>query len=432
MIRKAKRFKPDLIAFSAITNLYPSIKRITQRLKSELDVPTIVGGIHPTSLPEYVLKEKCFDMICIGEGEEAMLDLVNSMESGKENLRIKNIWFKNKNKIIKNSIRPLIQNLDKLPFPDRDLFYKYRVFSKSIRIMASRGCVFRCAYCCNNLYSKLYKNKGAYFRIRSIKNVIEEIKLNIDKYGCNFIRFEDDIFPFAFNEKLLVKFKNAYTKEVGLPFQCLIHPKIVNEKVMKLMKRSGCSHMEMGIQTANPKTRVGLNRYESNSQIIKAAKIINKNKIKLHTNLIFGLPNETFEDMWNSVKFNKKLNPYNTATFIFYPFPETELANYCISKKMMSNKHISAVKNGFGSYKTSLLIKHPFNQETMNFNALTPIFTKLPEFTFSLFKKLVKGKYTYINKFLYLMSIPFLDTKEFLQRVEDLPRTIYCTMKEYK
>ena len=105
MIRKAKRFKPDLIAFSAITNLYPSIKRITQRLKSELDVPTIVGGIHPTSLPEYVLKEKCFDMICIGEGEETIVELTRKMEDGVDFFNTQGVYFKKDGKLIKKCFK---------------------------------------------------------------------------------------------------------------------------------------------------------------------------------------------------------------------------------------------------------------------------------------------------------------------------------------
>jgi len=430
MMRKAKRFKPDLIAFSAITNLYPSIKNIAEKLKRELDVPTIVGGIHATALPEVVLKEKYFDMVCLGEGEEALLELVNSMETGRMNFKIKNIWFKKGNKIIRNPIRPLIQDLDSLPFPDKDIFYKYGVFKKRLLIMCSRGCPFSCTYCINNFYSKLYRNKGNYVRRRDVENVVEEVKLTVEKYGCNFIWFQDDIFPV--DEKWLMKFKDMYTKEIGLPFHCNLHPSTVNEKNVKLLKESGCTGIDIGVQTANQTIRKKLlHTHTSNEQIIKAAKIINENRINLATNLIFGFPNETYDNMWNSFVFNKKLNPHNTASLIFYPFPKIALTEYCINHKMMNEKQVKQMNEGIGSVHTILLIKHPYTQEIMNFNALTPIFVKLPEFTFPLLKKIVKGRYSYIHKFLYLLSIPFTDKREFLQRLKDFPRMIYYTMEEY-
>lgn len=140
LLAQAKRFSPDFIAFSSITNLYPYIKDMAYLLKKELKVPAIIGGIHATILPEYVLNEECFDMLCIGEGEYAMLELANRMQEGKDFSDIDNLWVKRDAKFIRNPERPLIQNLDTLPFADKDMFYKRGAFYKSIQFSASRGC----------------------------------------------------------------------------------------------------------------------------------------------------------------------------------------------------------------------------------------------------------------------------------------------------
>ena len=123
LVRKARDFSPDLVAFSSITNLYPYIKDMARALKAELKMPAVIGGIHPTVLPELVLQEDCFDIVCRGEGEYALLELADRLEKGEDITDIENLWVKDSQGVIhKNEQRPLIQDLDALPFPDKDLF----------------------------------------------------------------------------------------------------------------------------------------------------------------------------------------------------------------------------------------------------------------------------------------------------------------------
>ena len=125
IIRKAQKFNPDIIAISCITNLYPAVKRIASKFKTKLNCPIIIGGIHPTSLPDKVIKEDWVDFLCIGEGEEAFAELLEKMKKGEDVSNIKNLWVKDANgKITKNPLRPLITDLDSLPFPDKSLFHQ--------------------------------------------------------------------------------------------------------------------------------------------------------------------------------------------------------------------------------------------------------------------------------------------------------------------
>ena len=182
MVEKAKKFNPNLIAFSSETDIYPDVKRMGYILKKEFqNVLIVIGGRQATNLPDYVIKEKCFDILCRGEGEEAILELVDKLEKGKDITKIKNLWIKKNGKVYKNELRPLLQDLDKLPFPDRDLFYKYGVFRSQLMIMGSRGCPHACSYCNNSYYMQLYKGKGKYIRRRGVKNIINEIKYCIKK-----------------------------------------------------------------------------------------------------------------------------------------------------------------------------------------------------------------------------------------------------------
>ncbi len=177
IIKQLKLFRPDLVGVSIDTESYQWACTMARMVKEQMpNVPIIFGGIHPTSVPERVIKNDFVDMLCVGEGEYPMLELANSMEKGKIDYSIKNIWFKKDGQVIQNEIRPLIQDLDSLPMPDKELYYSASPhFSQCYYIMTSRGCQYNCSYCCHSYLKKLYKDKGRYLRYRSIDNIIKEL-----------------------------------------------------------------------------------------------------------------------------------------------------------------------------------------------------------------------------------------------------------------
>ena len=137
LIKQAIEFQPDIVAFSCLTNLYPYVKSIAKRLKQHLDVPFVIGGVHPSTLPEKIMEDEIFDYLCIGEGDYAFLDLVQALEKGHDTTTIKNIDAKIDGKIYKNDQRLLIQDLDELPLPDKGLFYDRGAFYRSLLVMTS-------------------------------------------------------------------------------------------------------------------------------------------------------------------------------------------------------------------------------------------------------------------------------------------------------
>lgn len=413
LLQEAINFHPDLIAFTSTTYAYQVIKKMASKLKQELHVLQIIGGIHATILPEHVLKTGDFDMVCLGEGEETLLELVNRMEQGKDVSHIQNLWIKQKNGIIKNPLRPLNQDIDSLPFPDYDLFEPYGVLTGDYAITTSRGCSYSCTYCCNYFYKKLYQKKGKYVRRRSVDNVIDELTINWKKYGFRRVYFWDDVF--CQDGKWLEEFNTKYKKAVGLPFHCLSRPEDITERTIRLIKDAGCSHVNIGIESGNERIRKQvLNRKMSNEQIIRAAGLIKKNGIKLNVFNMFGIPGETSEDMWDTLTLNEKVNPDGTLSFLLSPFPGTKIAETAVRDGLMSSEQVEEMKEGISSglqaKENHSNINHPYQNLAVKMKTYLPIINQCPNWLKPFFrKKILSDRENEINQFIYFLYLVCAD-----------------------
>jgi radical SAM superfamily enzyme YgiQ (UPF0313 family) len=168
--------KPDLVAFSSTTNMFCYVRKWARWLRErDYKGHILCGGVHPILNPEEVLSSSDVDMVCIGEGEEAIVELCDRMYRGDDILSVDNIWAKGTSGIIRNRLRPLIENLDMLPFPDREVFdFKNLELSKKGRglFMASRGCPYTCSYCCNHSLKEATASGRNYVRFRSVDNLM--------------------------------------------------------------------------------------------------------------------------------------------------------------------------------------------------------------------------------------------------------------------
>lgn len=428
LIDAAIAYQPDLIAMSIVTNNFLLFKEFAIKLKSRCDVPIIVGGIHPTSLPEEVIKEDWVDLLCVGDGEEAILELVERMSSNSDFSNIENLWIKDKNKKIhRNQLRPLEKDLDRLPFPDLSIYSQYGVLGKRLRFMTARGCIHRCSFCVNSFRNELYPNQQ-YLRKRSVANVIEELKEIKSLYKPKAIRFEDDVF--VTNIKWLKEFKQEYIKHIGLPFHCYITPLGVNEETIKDLKECGCHSIAMGIQSGSNNIRsFVMNRKYSNEKVIEASETIKKNGIKLYAEYMFGVPDEKPEDMWETLNLSVKIKAHNSWASIFYPYPKTQLASYSLEKGLINQTNISELKVGKGNPHSISILSHPFAEEALKFKILLPLYVMYPMLR-NTFRKLIRKKYGKIHKLIYILSIPLLERGEFYYRFIRLPKIIIKTKKK--
>lgn len=336
LFRKIEHFEPNIISFSITTPQFSIAKEIMTKVKNNFSTPIIVaGGIHPTLCPEEVIKEDAVDIICMGEGEYPMLELVESSEHGGDYTHIKNLYVKRGSTIIRNSLRPLISDLDSLPFPDRTIFNTEESIARFI--MVSRGCPYSCAYCCNHALREIYRGSGKYVRFRSVNNVITEIKQLRKEYNLTNLYFHDDILPL--NMDWINDFCKTCKEEISLPFACHVRPNLASKELFIMLKDAGCQRVYMGIEHGDDYIRkIIMDRNISRDEIIRAFRYAKDAGLETYAYNIIGLPEENLDTIKATICLNRIVNPTGTQATIFYPFPGTHLHKYCFEKKILSEK----------------------------------------------------------------------------------------------
>lgn len=392
---------PDLIGFSVLTINYRRALDIAREIKSlNKNIPIIFGGIHPTCVPDVVIKQKDVDMVCVGEGEYALLELLESLEQKKKRDNIKNIWFKKGENVIKNICRPLIDDLDSLPFPDKEMFYKvYPGFVKDdYYALSSRGCPFTCTYCANNVLGRVYRGLGRSLRRRSPKNIVDELALAKKNYSPKQITFVDDVF--VQDITWLKDFVHRYKKRVNLPYVMLTHPRFVDYQVAKLLVDSGCFLLMLGIQSASEETRLKvLKRFETNKEIEKAAEDCHRAGLKFSIDHIFNIPGDGIKEYEEAIELYNKLRPAIINSYWLQYFPRTEIIGTAIKRGLMKKSQVRRIEEGLTS--TSWVVglggRDTFNPELIYTN-FQFFFTLLPVLPKRLMDKIIERR-IYLMKF---------------------------------
>ncbi len=378
---------PTILAYSTPTVLAEYYLKLNNQIKKILKVFSVFGGPHPTAVPE-IIEEEGVDGVCIGEGEHAMLELVENMSSGKSIANIKNWWIKEDGRIYKNTLRPLIDNLDNLPFPDRNLFRGQSLFDKEkMHVLTGRGCLYSCSYCCHSYYNRLYEGQLAKIRKRSVGNIIEEIKQFKKRFPLRFVIFDDDIFILPY--EWLKEFSLQYKRDINLPFFCNVRADLITYQVVSYLKNAGCHSVSFGLETSDDFLRNNfLNRNMTKEQIIAAAKLIKGQKIKLKTSNIIGIPGASIDTDIDTLKLNIKCKVDYTSVYLLASYPRTE-----ISKKFDTNDsrfYASSYKN---SYQRRLI---------KNLHNLFALAVEFPFFIY-LIRILIKLPLIILYKFFYLL-----------------------------
>lgn len=318
--------KPDIIGISVLTNQYKYATEIARGIKGYLDVPIIFGGIHPTMDPMGTMADSFVDYICMGEGEEAILELI---EKGKPD-GIRNIGYRKEGSIIIEPLRPFI-DINKLPFKDYSIFnFQQMIDAKDgwVGLMASRGCPFRCTYCLNHKIMKLYKENGHlpkyYLRRHTVDEIIYEIQYLLSNYKrIKMFIFDDDIF--TFDKEWLRDFSEKYREITDIGFVCNAHARIFDEDVAGYLKDAGCRIVKFGLESGSNRIRKSvLNRHMTNRDIEQAFDIAHR--FGLHTSafVMMGLPHEKKEDLQETVELLSRIQPGRFRWSLFFPFIGTK------------------------------------------------------------------------------------------------------------
>jgi len=338
IVASIKKFNPQIACFSCTTGEHLWALEMSKKLKGILQIYTVFGGSHPTFFPD-IIENAEVDCICRGEGEYPLLELVHSLEKGSSMDKIRNLYVKKDGSIIKNELRPLIENLDDLPFAAREIYDKYPSFQENPtkHFITSRGCPFNCSYCYSHLLRNMYAGKGTFVRYRNAEHVIGELKATTDRYKLRTVFFDDDVF--ISNKKWLYYFLEKYKKDVGVPFICNVQATVTTEDTARKMKDAGCFRVSMGLETGDETSRrTLLNKNVTDKQIIEAARNLKKYRIKILTNNMMCLPGETVEQALKTIYLNVKIGTEYPWCSILQPYPDTEIEKYAEEKGLMKAK----------------------------------------------------------------------------------------------
>ncbi|NLE02535.1 MAG: B12-binding domain-containing radical SAM protein [Fibrobacter sp.] len=348
-----KDFRPDLIGVTIASNDYLYAIKIVTFIKSIYSVPVICGGFYATTAPENVIKESCFDIVAIGEGEETMLEVINAIQHKNEMTEISGIWYKKDTVIYKNEMRKRNQNIDSLPFPDRQLFDYPRYIQNNRHLatfLTSIGCPFPCTYCINKGLMQKFGSQN-YLRLKSIDYIIREIKSVISTYNIREIEFYDETFT-IFKQRV-IEFCSVYKSEINIPFYINARVETIDEEIALHLKNAGCVRVSMGIETGDEFVRNQiLKRNQTDKQIIDAFKIIKAHGMQTHSYNMVGIPYENPESIKKTIELNRICEPDFIAVSIFNAYKGTELHEICESNGWLVHE------NGMSYFKTSN-IRHP-------------------------------------------------------------------------
>lgn len=335
------RFSPRIIAFSAVATEYSFIAAIAQKIKRERpEIFLIAGGPHISLDPESCIAD-AFDAICIGEGEMPLLELVQQLAQGLRPGGIPNLWIKQGSNIEKNPTRPFLADLDGLPFPERQIWQEWIEHPASKpSILVGRGCPFKCTYCSNHALSKLAP--GPYVRLRSVDHIIQEIAAIAGKYPLIkeiFLEVETFGTDISWAKELcrkLGEFNQTLKEPISYGTNLRITPVVPSDDFFQELVKGNIKSLQIGLESGSEKIRRQvLGRFESNADIVKAAKLAHKHGIALYFYNMIGVPGETMADFQETVRIIRDCSPKGLFPFIFYPYPGTELHKVCLEMGLL-------------------------------------------------------------------------------------------------
>jgi radical SAM superfamily enzyme YgiQ (UPF0313 family) len=379
-------WQPDFVGYCVYTGYHKPLLDLNRRLKERFHFHSVFGGPHATFFPE-IIEEEGVDMVCRGEGEWAMVEMIERVQKGEDYADVRNFWIKQNGHVHQNEVRPPEPEIEKFPFPAHDMFYQFpEVRNNKIRVVVTaRGCPYSCTYCYNYKIKEMYRGCGVpHLRHREVDGVIEEIKWIRDNYPIELIYFGTDCFTAS--EKWVLEFSEKYSRELRIPFTASTRPETTTVAGSEALKEAGCVCMLMGIESGNEDIRLNLlNRKMSNEKILQAADIIHKAGLNLFTFNMMAFPGETLKQAFDTMYLNIKTKTDYTWVSLFQPYPRTKLGEYAMEKGYFDGNYDELPESW---YKDSVL-KNPQKKELIRLRPLVSLGVEFPYLAW-LIKILVK------------------------------------------
>lgn len=353
---EVKSFNPRVVGFSSVSSQFHHVKKIAELIKNiDENIFIVCGGIHSTIFSEALLESEAIDGFFIGESEVGFGNLIDKIKKNEGFRDTNNYAYKKDGKVVVNQLDPLIQHLDILPYPVKDsLFEEFININGIAPFLFSRGCPYSCSYCSNHAIARIYGMSRNKPRYRSVESCIEEIKVAREEYEFQTVYIMDD--TFGLEKKWRKEFCEKYRKEINVKFICLLRVNVVDEEFVKLLKKAGCYRIQFGVESGNEYVRnTVMNRNISNKQIIEAFGLCRKYGIQTNALNIIGVPGETDDMIWDTIRLNRKIKPTDSGINIFYPYKGTVLGDYCFSNDLVNEK----LYNDFSNERRDSVLKYP-------------------------------------------------------------------------
>ena len=395
ILQMVKEFNPDIIAYSVMSPDIERAKEVDAAIFSYLHsnkkrALRIMGGPHATYFTK-ILKEMNLDAICIGEGDNAIIQIINHYKEGKDFAGIPNVLcHSNYEAGLQN--KELITDLDSLPFIENDIIFEAVPYYRTVQLrsfITSRGCPYKCSYCHNSGYNREFKGSGPIVRRYSVDRIIEEIKYTRDKYPpLKLIRFGDDNFVHKVDQ-WLEDFVERYKSEIGIPFYCLMRSNLFSDEMARLLKEAGCISLSMSVEHGDENVRnTILKRGITDEKVIQSFEIAKKYGLKVQANAMLGIPGTTLDHDLKTFHFMRSLKPHLPTLGIFCPFPGPELTEYAIEKGYIQQSADNCMHYQSKSLLTCFTDKEKSIQ--INIMYLGIIFASLPKSFEGIFRFLIK------------------------------------------
>lgn len=330
---------PDIVSISALTPTIGVALDSADKIKQvKPDTVVVLGGYHPTFEYKSVLEEPSVDVVVRGEGEYTFLDLVQTIERGGDLANVEGLAFHDESdsSLIVTPDRPIIQDLDELPFPAFHLFpmEKYKILNITTNvatIITTRGCPMKCSFCSS---AALH---GDHLRRRSYENVCDEIEVRLREQNIDTIAFMDD--TFTLNKKFVRDFC-AEIKRRNLKFWwgCTSRVDTLDEELLQTMKDAGCITIFIGVESADQQMLEKMNKNITISKTENAFKLARKVGIRTIASCVIGMPEDTRKSIANTIAFVKKLNPNYALYSLATPYPGTRFYNETFKKNLIQIK----------------------------------------------------------------------------------------------
>ncbi len=381
LLRRCRRLDPDVVCFSATTGPHAWQLETARRIKERWSPVILMGGPHPTFYPRVLEENEALDYICMGEGEDCIVALAGVLERGGDVADVANLgWRDADGTPIYNPLGHLEQEFDRWPFPDRSVYDRYEFVRKrrTVSVMATRGCPFRCTFCFNVTLQEMYRGAGRYVRSKPPERMIAELEDVLARYPhVRQIGFADDIFVVDY-KRWGREFLALYAERIGLPFTCLLRPDLVTPELAASLAAANCRVVKIGLETGVEELRIGVLKKGKldNAGMRRAGRLLKDAGIQLYTFNIFGIPGETLEMGWETVRLNVEMGTDFAWTALCQPYPGTHLEDWA---RRHGYLEADGCEDDFGyTYFVDTPLELEHKRELCNLQKLMPLVVTWP------------------------------------------------------